>query len=68
MARRKQLSKTGVTTFKVQNIDWAFLMQALENYKEVLTEADEKEFKMITRAFALDATDSLLETFNVEIK
>lgn len=64
-----KLSKTGRTKFTVENMDWAFLMKALENYKNVLDEASEEDFKktMMTKQFAMDRVESLLTEFSVDL-
>ena len=67
MPTKKKLSKTGSTNFKVQNMDWAFLDQALKNYQVLVDESPDEEFRLVTRQFAVDAVNRLIETFHVDL-
>jgi len=63
---KKKLSKSGRTTFTVENIDWPFIMEALEKYEKYVDEAEFPENSLITKPFVKDRVASLLETFKVE--
>ena len=63
---KKTLSKTGRTIFTVENIDWAFIMEALEHYEKYVNEAEFPENSMITKPFVQDRVKNLKETFEVE--
>jgi len=63
---KKKLSKGGRTTFTVENIDWPFIMEALEKYEAYVEEAEFPENSLITKPFVQDRIKSLKDTFEVE--
>ena len=64
----KKLSKTGRTNFTVENIDWPFLMEALEHYQKYVDTATHPENSLITKQFIVDRVENLLKTFQIELK
>jgi len=64
----KKLSKSGRTHFQVDNIDWPFIMEALEHYKIYVNEAEMAENSIMTKEFVQERVDNLLKTFQVELR
>lgn len=62
---KKTLSKGGRTSFIVENIDWPFIMEALEKYKTYVDEAEFPEHSLVTKRFVQDRVVSLIDTFTV---
>ena len=63
-----RLSKSGRTNFTVENIDWPFIMEALEHYEKYVNEAEMSENSIMTKEFVQERVKSLIETFTVELK
>lgn len=64
----KKLSKSGRTTFTINNIDWPFIMEALEYYKRYVDESEMPEHSIMTKEFVQERVKTLIKTFEVEIK
>ena len=62
----KRLSKGGVTNFKVNNIDYVFIIEALDKYKKYVEASDFSKNQLMTKQFVLDRVKSLQETFKIE--
>jgi len=63
---KKELSKKGRTSFTVENIDWPFIMEALEKYETYVEEAEFPENSFISKPFVQERIKSLKKTFEVE--
>jgi len=63
----KKLSKTGRTKFDIDNMDFGFLHNALDNYKELVKETEFHDRSIMTKGFILDRIESLKKTFEVGV-
>jgi hypothetical protein len=61
----KKLSKTGKTKFEIDNLDFGFLHNALDNYKIMVEGCDFPSNSIMTKGFVLQRIKSLKETFKV---
>lgn len=61
----KKLSKTGRTKFEIDNLDYGFINEAIDNYKNKIINSEFPDNSIMTKAFVLDRVDSLKETFKV---
>lgn len=64
--RNGKLSKVGRTNFTVENIDWAFVMEALDYYKKYVDEAEFADNSIMTKDFVQERVKSALETFTIK--
>ena len=62
---KKKLSQTGTTMFKVDNIDWPFIMEALDHYEIEVEKSEFPKNAMMTKQFVLDRLCSLKDTFRI---
>lgn len=63
---KDKLSKSGRTSFTVENIDWAFIMEALEHYEKYVIEAEFPKNSLVTKSFVQERVKNLIETFSVK--
>jgi len=62
----KRLSRGSTTKFKVKNIDYPFLMQALSHYEKYINTFKDDENSIIPYEEVKRRSDSLYHTFNIE--
>ena len=63
MKNPTKLSKKGYTKFEIQNMDYPFLVEAINRYyKDLIAEPDDT-FKFMTKDFCKDSVERLIEVF-----
>jgi hypothetical protein len=62
----KKLSKTGRTKFEIDNLDYGFIHEAIDNYKKHIISSEFPERSIMTKGFVLDRIDNLKKSLTVE--